>query len=186
MTKNLQYLAYATIFPIFIVWNYLYFTGGCKSPICKVLGVYNYEIANLNDYISYIAGDDLYRIHNASSLSFSCEKLRDQLMDMLYQSMLDDMALIQIDTQNKDIENPYVFGVKRNGNILHITNNAVGMDKLNLWAEEIRAVIEAKPEDTKINWLPETLRRLFDSVVLHAESKEIKILIPYDDNKRKC
>lgn len=185
MRKSLEYLASVVAIGAFVGWNLLYFTGGCTRPMCRVVGVYRYEVRNLNDYIDYVAGEDLYRIHSASSLTFSCDEIRDQLSAHIHSAMFADAPIGNNEDVKAELDRLEILGAKRESRTLHLMNGVtVGSEELGLWAEAMREVIRAEPKDKKDNWLPEVLRRLFDSVILHAGDEEVEI--PIRQSRYKC
>jgi hypothetical protein len=44
-----------------------------------------------------------------------------------------------------------------------------------VWAQQVHDLVESEPEDVRENWLPDVMKRLFHSVVLHTHERQIEI-----------
>jgi hypothetical protein len=187
MRKYLEYLAPIAALIAFVAWGWFYISGGCTQPICKILGVYRYEVRTIEDFIDYATGEDLYRIHNAAALSFSCDEIRDQLTSGLHENMFAN-ALVGVGGKVKaEIDRLELLGARREGRTLHLANDVtVGTEQLQAWGDQVRQVVSGEPTDKKTNWLPEVLPRLFESVVLHAGDETIQIPLTARWGIHKC
>ncbi len=166
-----------------IVWTYLWLTG-CEQPLCRVLGVYTYRVATLEDYREYIEGADLYKIHRASSLKFECDLLRDQFTDFMHKTMLAEAPLGSKNQVREEVERLELLGARRENKTLHMMNDVtVGKEGLDEWSEQLKSLLQEHPENEKGSWTITMLKKLFDSVVLHAGNKEMSLHI---EKRFKC
>ena len=158
-------------------WLWL-FIGGCEQPICRVLGVYTYRVDDLPEYVEYVAGADLYQIHHAAALAFSCEALRDQLATMLNEITISGAPLGKNNQLGDEVVRLGLLGVRREGKTLHMRNEVtVGSENLDVWASQMTTLLKSNPKDVRDNWFPAVMRRLFRSVVLHADDRTVEIPI---------
>jgi hypothetical protein len=147
---------------------------------CDLLVGGTYEVKRLDEYVDYLAGRDLYREKRVGALKFYCNDLRDQVVDFLHQSMLNDPELKLKGVLREELERLKLLGARREGKTLHLMNDVtVGAEGLNAWQAHITELVSKDPKDIKKNWVPAVIRRLFDSVVLHAGSSQVTVAINY-------
>jgi hypothetical protein len=80
----------------------------------------------------------------------------------------------------EELERLKLLGARREGKTLHLMNDVtVGAEGLNAWQAHITELVSKDPKDIKKNWVPAVIRRLFDSVVLHAGSSQVTVAINY-------
>jgi len=147
---------------------------------CDMLLGGTYEVKRLDEYVDYIAGRDLYHEKRVGALKFACEDLRDQVVSMLHQSMFSDPDLKLKGKLREELERLELLGAKRKGKILHLMNDVtVGAEGLDAWQEQLTELLSRDPKNVRENWAPAVIRRLFDSVVLHAGDRQVVIRIDY-------
>jgi len=177
----MRYLAPLVVIAGIAAYVSLYFNG-CEQPLCRVIGVYKYRVNTLPEYIDYVAGSDLYRLHDAASLAFSCEVLRDQLTETLHETIVTEAPLGNSKELRDEVVRLGLLGARREGKILHMMNN-VTVGGLEAWAQQLRSMLENEPKDVRKQSLPVVMKRLFQTLVLHSGDKQIQIDLP---GKYKC
>jgi hypothetical protein len=177
----MRYLAPLVVIVGIAAYLSLYFSG-CEQPVCRVIGVYKYRVNTLPEYVDYVAGSDLFRIHGATSLAFSCEALRDQLTETLHETMVAEAPLGNSKKLRDEVVRLGLLGARREGKILHMMNN-VTVGGLDAWAQQLRSMLENEPKDVREQWLPVVMKRLFQLIVLHSGDKQVQIDLP---GKYKC
>jgi hypothetical protein len=55
----------------------------------------------------------------------------------------------------------------------------VGAEGLDAWQAQLTELLSRDPKNVKENWAPAVIRRLFDSVVLHAGGRQVTVPINY-------
>ena len=160
------------------------FVLSVATSSCDLLLGGSYEVKQLKEYVEYVAGRDLYREKRVGVLRFACDGLRDQVVQTLHLSMLNDPDLKVQGKVGDEIERLGLLGAKREGKALHLMNDVtVGSERLAAWRSQIVQLVAKDPENIRDNWVPAVIRRLFDSVVLHAGDKEVIVAIDY---RHKC
>jgi hypothetical protein len=151
---------------------------------CDFLLGGTYEVTKLSEYVEYVAGRDLYREKGVSALKFACDQLRDQVVQVLHRSMLNDPDVKLQGKLRDEMERLGLLGAKREGKELHLMNDVtVGTEGLVAWHRQVVQLVAKDPENVRDNWVPAVIRRLFDSVVLHAGDKQVIVAIDY---RHKC
>lgn len=179
----MKYLVPLAVLAGLAAWLWL-FISGCENTACRLIGVYTYRVNALPEYVDYVTGSDLYRIHRAASLAFSCGILRDQLTKTLHESMVAEAPLGSTNVVRDEVVRLGLLGAKREGKILHMMNDVtVGKEGLESWAQQLRRMVESEPQNVREQWLPVVMKRLFHSVVLHAGGTQVQIDLP---GKYKC
>lgn len=179
----MRYLAALAVISGIAVYVSLYFNG-CEQPLCRVIGVYTYRVDTLPEYVDYVAGSDLFRIHRAARLAFSCEALRDQLTKTLHETMVTEAPLGSTKKLRDEVVRLGLLGARREGKTLHMMNDVtVGKEGLESWARQLRSMLENEPKDVRKQWLPVVMKRLFQLIVLHSGDKQVQIDLP---GKYKC
>jgi hypothetical protein len=177
MRSNMKYAKYATALAVIAgtaAWVWV-FVGCCEKPACRLIGMYTYRVDSLSEYIDYVAGADLYDKHRAASLVFSCDSLRHQLARVLHESMVAE-ALGENQQVRDEVVRLELLGARVEGKTLHMFNDVtVGEEELEVWAQQVHDLVESEPEDVRENWLPDVMKRLFHSVVLHTHERQIEI-----------
>ena len=144
----------------------------------------SYEVKRLEEYVDYVAGRDLYREKGVGVLKFACDNLRDQMVEVLDHNMLNDPDLKLSPEVRKELRRLKLFGARREGKVLHLMNDVtVGEEGLEAWRAQVAQLLANDPADKRRDWLPAVMRRLFDSVVLHAGDRQVVIRIDY---RHKC
>jgi len=147
---------------------------------CDLLVGGAYEVKRLDEYVDYLAGRDLYREKRVGALKFYCNDLRDQVVDVLHQSMLNDPELKLKGALREELERLKLLGARREGKTLHLMNDVtVGAEGLDAWRTQVTELLSRDPKNVRENWIPAVIRRLFDSVVLHAGDRQVVISIDY-------
>jgi hypothetical protein len=147
---------------------------------CDLLLGGTYEVKRLDEYVDYVGGRDLYHEKHVGALKFACEDLRDQVVSVLHQSMFSDPDLKLEGKLREELERLELLGAKREGKTLHLMNDVtVGAEGLDAWRTQLTELFSLEPENVRENWAPAVIRRLFDSVVLHAGNRQLVIGIDY-------
>ena len=137
-----------------------------------------HEVKQLDEYVDYLGGRDLYLEKGVGALRFACDDLRDQLVYNLHRNLLDRTPFSRI--PRRELDRLGMVGAKREGKVLHLMNRAsVSGIPLARWGEEMRDVLSSDLKTGSSGWIfTAAVRRLFDSVVLHASgNRTVEITI---------
>ena len=168
--KTIQILRTLSISAVVIAWVALSWFG-CSSPLCRLInispegqfGFATYNVNQIDEYIDYVEGADLYQIHGVTTLSFACEDLRDQLADEMNQYFK---------------ENVFLGGVAHVQTMLMLSDNGRGDEEsLEEWRQTIEEFIQrARRQDPELPITWGAIVRLFDEIYLHniRYSAEVK------------
>lgn len=180
----MRYLGALAFVAALAAWLWLFFHE-CERPVCRVIGVYTYRVSTLPEYINYVAGSDLFHIHDAASLAFSCDTLRDQFTKGLHEAMVAKAPLgSNTNALRDEVTRLGLLSAKHEGNILHLTDDAtIGKEGLKSWAQRVRRAVESEPQSVREQWPTVVMKRLFEAVVLHAGDTEVRIDL---HDKYKC
>jgi hypothetical protein len=137
---------------------YLRFVGW-SHPFAKYIGAYKYPVATLGEYVRYRADPKrFYDGNSAASLSFDCERIRDELVK-LTQSIVSP----ELSTTTETI-------VWREGRTLHLTDRSVaGSEAFAAWKNQIVKVATAQ-HPREAGHYGTLLQALFASVAIHGSN----------------
>lgn len=130
---------------------------GWHHPAAKYIGAYNHRVATLGEYIRYKLDPKRFRdARDAASLSFDCERIRDDLVK-LSQSIISPELSISAETT-----------VWREGRTLHLADRSIaGSEAFAAWKNQISklATTQQPPVTGHYGTL---LQALFASVTIHG------------------
>ena len=183
---KMRYIAGIAIVGAIAGWVYLQFTG-CNHPLCRIIGVYTYNVTTLGEYREYVAGKDLNSIHRASHLSFNCELYRDQFIEVFDKFMkkeINNELMFKVIPPGNVDEIHQQLGARREGAILHLMNDVtVRQEGIDDWVQQFSTTINSKPEKKDEYSFILLVRRLFNEVVFHADGAQRSIKI---EDRFKC
>jgi len=165
-----------------ISWVILVFFVHCENPICRIIDAYTYRVKSLEEYSEYIKGADLHATHRARVLTFSCDDLRDQLVNLLHGAALEEEGFGKPGVAQEEVIRLNLIGARSDGHTLHLMSMRITSQKeLENWSAKAHAWLEdeakGKGEGTAL------VVRLFDAVTFHAGDKEQTVPLP---SKFKC
>lgn len=156
-----------------IGWVWL-FVNGCEYPICRVIGVYRYRVDHLSEYAEYLAGRDLHRLKGASSLTFSCDALRDEFVAEIHDTMLVNAVPGLDEKTRQELARIGAIGARREGRTLHLTNDMVS--NIKSWESEVHSALDEHQGRNRESLPTPVIPALFDRIVLHVGTREEVII----------
>jgi len=138
--------------------TYFYFRFiGWSHPFAKLIGVYQYHVVTLGDYVRYKRDPNrFYDEHSAAGLTFDCDRIRDEFVK-LSQSITSPELSISTETI-----------VLREGSTLHLANPSFADNEaFTAWKNQVvsLASIQHPREASHYGTL---LQALFTSVTIHG------------------
>jgi hypothetical protein len=167
------------LFVGFIILSVWLRFAGCERPACRVIDAYMYRVKSVNEYAEYVNGVDLYARHRASSLRFSCDAFRDQLTAAMHETLV-TAGSGGNEPLGRELQRLELAGAKRQGKTLHLTRIEIDRRELAQWAEQVRVMLHDNADTDSRQSPAPVIRRLFSSVVLHADGDEIVIPLQVD------
>jgi hypothetical protein len=137
--------------------------------VCRIIGVYTYRVNQLSEYAEYIAGRDLHRLKDASSLTFSCEALRDEFAAEVHREMVVKVLPSPDDRGGQELARVGAIGARREGRVLDLTNDLAW--SVEAWEGELRSQLGVRQEESRESPIP-LIPTLFERIVLHVGKQE--------------
>ena len=156
LSRTWQIVALLVILALIATGFYLRFIGR-RHPVAKFIGAYEHHVATLGEYVRYkIDPKRFYDEHSAATLSFDCERIRDDLVK-LTQSIISPELSTSAETT-----------VWREGRTLHLADRSVaGSEAFAAWKNQIFKLATTQ-HPREAGHYGTLLHALFASVTIHG------------------
>lgn len=149
------------------------FLARCPPDACRALHIQTYTISSLDDYRQFLLDEAAFTSsHHVRAVRLHCSDLRDDVVATLKTGRL-TVEIVKPTGAKSDSAPHGPLQAWHQGRLLHLSNAmAENRQELDAWAMRVRdSLADRTAKD--LAFLP----RLFGGVILHAENRQIPIVL---------